>query len=195
MGLVNMPEDDEQAMPDPATPDGGKAHEAAEGEPPEPMDESALSSQAVRAKMNLPPELKKAYERVLQAGIKLMFDPRTREQTMQMIASPGDPVQKIAQGVGSVMLALYQQSNGTMPQQIIIPVALELVMHVVEVVREAGAEVTDAQVGDAMEQTINFIAQKFGIDPNQIEQMASGKQPTSPAPEPQQPAGMVAQGA
>lgn len=156
---------------------------------PEQMPEnqpesSGLSSQGMRAKMNLPPELKKAYERVVQAGLKLMFDPRTREQTMQMMASPGDPVPKIAQGVGAVMVALYQQSNGTMPQDIIIPAAVELVAHVVEVARDAGAEVTDEQMGEAIAATIEFIAQKFGVDLNQAGQ---------PEQMPQQDAGIVGQ--
>ncbi len=181
MGLVNTPEM--------GAPDETMAHESAEGEAPGQPEAAELSAEAVRAKMNLPPELKKAYERVLQAGIKLMFDPRTRAETMQMIAAPGDPVQKIAQGVGSVMVVLFEQSNGTMPQQIIIPVAVELVMHVVEVVREAGAEISNEQVGAATEQTINFIMQKFGIDPNQLESMAKQQA------QPQQPTGMVAQGA
>ena len=185
-------EDDKMTMPDPATPDGGVAHEGAEGEAPEPNDESALSSAAVRAKMKIPPQMQKAYERIVQAGLKLMFDPRTREQTMQMMMAEGDPVQKIAQGVGSVMVALFQQSNGTMPQELIIPAAVELVAHVVEVAQQAGASITPEQYGAAVEQTIAFIGQKFGVNlDGQQPQPEQAMQPT------QQPAGLVgmAQGA
>ena len=153
-----------------------------------------LSSQAVRGKMKIPPQMQKAYERIVQAGLKLMFDPRTREQTMQMMMSEGDPAQKIAQGVGSVMVALFEQSNGTMPQELIIPAAVELVAHVVEVAQQAGASITPEQYGAAVEQTIAFIGQKFGVN-------LDGQQPEQPpeqAMQPtQQPAGLVgmAQGA
>lgn len=141
---------------------------------PQSMPQGGLSPQEIRANMNLPDNLKVAYDRTIKAGIKMMFDPKVREQTMQFMDGPGDEATKIGEGVGSIVLALFEYSNQTMPPQIIIPCALELIAHAGEVGREAGLPLDDQVIGEAMSQMIPFVMQKFGVTPDKIQELMSG---------------------
>lgn len=149
----------------PAAPEGMPQGEAAQG---------AFDPKEMRARMNLPANLKAAYDRTINAGMKLMFDPKVREETMQFMDGPGDESTKIAHGVGSIMLALYMQSNETMPPQIIIPCGLELIAHAGEVGREAELPLDDNVIGEAMAQMVPFVLEKMGLPPEKIQQMMSG---------------------
>ncbi len=141
---------------------------------PEGMPQGALSPEEIRANMNLPDNLKGAYDRTVTAGMKMMFDPKVREQTMNFMKGPGDEATKIGQGVGSIMLALFEYSNQTMPPQIIIPCGLELIAHAGEVGREAGLPLDDQVIGEAMAQMVPFVLEKMGLPPEKIQQMMSG---------------------
>ncbi len=55
--------------------DGSATHENAEGEPAEPGDSSAVTSESVRANMKLPPGSEAAYDKIIKAGLKMMFAP------------------------------------------------------------------------------------------------------------------------
>jgi len=138
------------------------------------MPQGAFDPKEMRARMDLPDNLKAAYDRTIKAGMKMMFDPKTRAQTMQFMDGPGDEATKIGEGVGSIMLALFEYSNQTMPPQIIIPCGLELIAHAGEVGREAGLPLDDNVMAEAMSQMVPFILEKMGIKPEKIQQMMSG---------------------
>lgn len=142
--------------------------------PQEGMPQGGLSPEEIRAQMKLPDNLKGAYDRTVKAGIKMMFDPKTRAQTMQYMDGPGDEATKLGQGVGTIMLALFEYSNQTMPPQIIIPCGLELIAHAGEVGREAGLPMDDQVIGEAMAQMVPFVLEKMGLPPDKIQQMMSG---------------------
>lgn len=133
-----------------------------------------FSSAGVRRQMQLPKGMESAYDKVIKAGLKLMFDPSMREETLQFMEdSNGEPA-AMAEGVSSVVVMLFKESNETIPPVLLIPAGVELLVHAVEVARKGGADVSNEQVAEGMGQMVEQILTKFGTTPEQMQQLMSG---------------------
>lgn len=152
--------------------DGSAQHEGMEGEAPEPDEE--MTAENVRGKMDIPPELQAAYAKVIKAGLKVMFDPTTRGDTMAFMNKSGGDPKQLATGVMSVVVSLYQQSNGTLPPNLIIPAGIELMVHAADVAKEAGMEISKEMLAEAMSSMVQQTLQKFGATPEQMQKLMGG---------------------
>lgn len=156
-------------------PDGSAAHEGMEGESPENEGESAsLDAASVRKGMQLPKGMEAAYDKIVKAGLKVMFDPSTQDDTMNFIEeSNGDPT-KMAEGVTAVVVSLFEQSNNTMPPNLLIPAGIELLVHAADVANAGGMNLDKQAIAEAMSSVVQQILVKFGATPEQMQKMMSG---------------------
>jgi len=136
---------------------------------------------ALRQKMAIPPSLKDAYLRIVAAGMKVMFSDKTRGLMQQQLEASPDMVKNLSDGIAGLMAILYKQSKG-MPKQLIIPAALELLAHAIELVTKTKiASLTPEQIGQAIQATVNAVLAKFGMSPEQAQaalQQMAGKNGT-----------------
>jgi hypothetical protein len=149
---------------------------AAEAMPPEQGAEMMTAEQA-REQMQLPDEMKDAYVRVVEAGMKVMFDPSMRESTLEFMEGPGEPAEKLGEGVAAVMATLFNESNGTMPPQIIVPAGIELLLHAADVAKRGGMEITQDTIGEAMGTMVEAIFRQFGTSLEEAGGMLQGGEP------------------
>lgn len=138
------------------------------------MEQLEISAESFRSKMTIPPELKKSYDAGVKNGLLMMFSKQTREETLKFMEGGNDVPQSMADGIFSVVVFLHDQSNGTMPPQIIIPVGVELLAHAVDVAKKAGIEVTDADVAEGMGRFIEAVLTASGVGPEQMQKMVAG---------------------
>lgn len=139
-----------------------------QGEMARPEGEE-LTTEAVSKNIQIPPELQEAYERVVIAGMKVMFSKETHRIMLKELQKEGPVGIRLGQGIAGLMLMLFKESNNTMPPQIIIPAGIELMMQAVDFMRKSGtAKVTNQDIGDAMEVMIATIMDKFGVPPDQL---------------------------
>jgi hypothetical protein len=147
-----------------------------------------FSPQAVRAGMQMPPELQEPYQRVVTAGMKVMFDPKSRNQVMALLQQEGPLAQKLGQAIAGLLLMMFEQSNKTMPPQVMIPAGVELLSHAVDLLAKAGQQVSPQEIAAATEIFITTMLKKFNIDPNKLQegiaQGAGRQQPAAPAEQP-----------
>lgn len=134
-------------------------------------EQDAITPESVRSNMKIPEGLQAAYDKVVTAGLKVMFDPSTREQTMQFMEGPGPVAEKLAQGVTGVMLLLYKESNQSMPPQVMIPAGLELLVHAAEVAGKSGLAVEKNDIAEGMADMVGLLLKQFGVDPEQMQGM------------------------
>jgi hypothetical protein len=127
-----------------------------------------LTAESARSQMELPEEMKEAYVRVVDAGLKVMFDPSMRERTLEFMEGPGEPAEKLGEGVAAVMTLLFKESNETMPPQIIIPAGVELLLHAADVARKGGMELTQDDVAEAMANMVEAIFRQFGTSMDDV---------------------------
>jgi hypothetical protein len=155
--------------------DGSAQHEGMEGEAPEANDDSiSLDAASVRKGMKLPQGMEAAYDKIIKAGIKVMFDPTTRDETMSFIEESGGDPMKMAEGVTAVVVSLFQQSNDTMPPNLLIPAGIELLVHAADVAKAGGMDIPKEAIAEAMSQVVQQILTKFGATPEQMQKMMSG---------------------
>ena len=112
-----------------------------------PDGEDDIDPKQVRAEMKLPPELQNAYDKVVVAGMKMMFSKETQGDMLKVLEQEGPMYQKLGEGVATLMLTMFMQSNQTMPPQVIIPAGIELLVQAADFIRKSGlGKVTNQDV-------------------------------------------------
>lgn len=160
------------------------------------------------------PKLQDAYERVVIAAGKVLYESPTHEQIMQMLTSGPDVEGNVAEAVTTVLLQLYEKSRGTMPGEVILPAAAEVIGMALELLEAAGVQGADkADPQRIFQMIIQKFIQKGAVDPQEAQEfldsvpeeerakmmsdqqkIAAGGQEPGAQPAAQQPPGMIAGG-
>ena len=152
-----------------------------------------LTTEAVEKNIKVPAELQEAYERVVVAGMKIMFSKESHRTMLAEIQRPGPMGQRLGKGVAGLMLLMIKESNNTMPPAVIIPAGVKLLMEVVDFLRKTGmADPTNEEIGQGIEIFVSTILQQFGTDPKKLEsalgQFSNENIPAAPEAAPAAPA-------
>ena len=135
-------------------------------------DGDELTTKAVTKNIQMPPELQEAYERVVIAGMKVMFSKESHRAMLQEIQKPGRMDERLGKGIAGLMLMLFKESNETMPPAVIIPAGVNLLMEAVDFLRKSGlAKPTNADIGGGIEIMMSIILEKFGVAPDKMAPM------------------------
>ena len=135
-------------------------------------DGDDLSVETIKENIKMPPELQEAYERVVIAGMKVMFSKESHKLMLDELQKEGPVGQKLGMGIAGLMLLLVKESNNTIPPEVIIPAGVNLLSRAADFIRKSEIEkITNADIGNAMEVMISTILQKFGVEPEQMAEM------------------------
>ena len=121
-----------------------------------------INSADVKSQMQIPPNLSNAFERIIVAGMKFMYSPETSKATLDQLKADGTPGQRVGRGVFYLMMLLFKESNQTMPPQLIVPAGIYLVTESSDFAKQVGIEMTDKDMGEAMQVFLSLIMNKFG---------------------------------
>lgn len=102
--------------------------------------------------MEMPEKDMSDFERVVLAGMKIMYNEKTFGIFKNGLMREDRPVpQRLAAEAAGLMKMLYEKSNNNMPKQIIAPAGAMLLMEMGKFMTEAGiATVTPAQVKEGV---------------------------------------------
>lgn len=133
--------------------------------------------------MQMPEKDMADFEKVVLAGMRLMYNEKTFAIFQRGLTRTDRPVpQRLAAESAGLMKMLYDKSNGTMPKQIIAPAAAMLLMEMGKFMTEAGIEqVTSEQVREATGLLMNALKAMFAGQ-GKAEQPAPNAAPQAPAP-------------
>lgn len=121
-----------------------------------------------RPKINVPPEMQDAVDRIVAAGMKLIYSPSMKDERDAALQSD-DPIAKVlATNVVGLTLVLDQQSQGGIPEQALLPAALELLLDVADMMVKAGKTVTQDDINDAALMMHVMIAKKLGVSDEEV---------------------------
>jgi hypothetical protein len=148
--------------------------------------------QAITAKVA--PDMRKAFNKIVVAGMKLMYAPKTEKMLRQQMNS-GPPPQAAGQGAAKVVGLLLTKSKGTAPFKAMIPAGVMLTCEALDFLERAGkAELTPDLVSEAVQEFGSAVLQVIGVTPEKLEQMMArapgGQKPQGQpaAPQTEQPA-------
>ena len=154
-------------------------------QPKNPMDPAQ-----VMAAMHVNPKQKVQLDRIVAAGLRVMFDPKTHKLMLQSMQAQGPVEQKLADGVVRLMGMLWSESKASLPPELLIPAAMVLLAHAADFLNKTGQPVTPEQFGKANELAIDMILKQVGLSSDKIAAKAGGaKTAAPPAAMPAQPQG------
>ena len=133
-----------------------------------PHGRSDITPQSVRENMQMPAHLQNAFDRVIAAGMTLMYGKKTHALMMQGLDTKPTG-QLLGEGVVGLMGILTEQSNNTIPPQVIIPAGIYLIAEAADFFERSGAlAVSSADIAEATQIYIYMVIQKSGGDPDQM---------------------------
>lgn len=125
-------------------------------------------------KEKIGPEKASQLDRIVLAGMKVMFSKETHQMLLDEIQGDKPMKDKLAEGIAKLMILLFQQSNKTMPTDLIIPAGGILMARAVEFLVRTGEAVTEDDFAEGMSQMVKIILKQAGASDEQINQAAQG---------------------
>ena len=155
--------------------------------------ETDLNPDDVQKQMKIPPELQRSYDRLVLAGMKLMFGEDSHQIMLEQLQKQGPIAQKLGDGISAMLVMMFKESNGNMPPQVLIPAGVTLLLQAADFIKRSGmAEISNVDIGNAMEIMVGTLFKTFGVDQQKMVQLAgnySQDAAKQAAPQPaQQPA-------
>lgn len=128
----------------------------------------AKIEKALEAKLK--PEDLKAYKRIVIAGMKIMFDPKTHQLVAATIDKE-DPINGAIQGVQSLMTTLFKQSRGSMPPVPAITASVTLLCNALGFMEKSGmiTQLSNEQAAEAVKTLTDNLMAKAGLTSDKIE--------------------------
>lgn len=139
-------------------------------------------------KSKLDPQKHGSLDRIFTAGMKIMFGKDSHHLLLDSMQGDQPIKDKLAIGITKLMVMMFQQSNGSMPPDLIIPAASMLMAKVVEYLERTGEPVSDDDYSAAMGAMFKLLMKQFGAtDEHFAEADATHgglpQQPQQPAPQ------------
>jgi hypothetical protein len=130
---------------------------------------------AIKAKV--PANLQNAFQRIITAGMQVMYSPQTQKLMQRQMNQQGNPADVAGDGVAKLLGILYKQSKNTLPIKAGIPAAQILLCEALDFMEKAGKiKITNDLIAQATKSMLGAILQMFGVTPQKLQAMAQAKQ-------------------
>lgn len=137
------------------------------------------AAQAVEAKV--PAELKNTFQRIILAGEKFMYSPKTHEMMMKQMSGP-NPAEAAGEGIAKLFAILFKESKGTLRMEAAIPAMTVLLCEGLDFLEEAGRlKVDESLLAAATEEMGSDILQMLGMTPEKLQKMVAQRGGAQPA--------------
>ena len=111
-----------------------------------------------------------AYDRVLTAGMKMMYSADNSELMQKIIMDEDIPIaNKLGEGIANLLVMMDNQGNGTIPKEVLVPVGVALMFEAADYLFEVGIDFTEKDLGNALELLIRSVLVGYKIDPSKID--------------------------
>ncbi len=135
----------------------------------------AQAEQGIQSKV--PAKLQDGLAKVIHAGLTIMYSPQLAQQRNAHMAASKDPAKDAGQGAARLVANLYQQSNKTMPIEIIVPAAMIFAFEYLDLVSKAGkAQITPDLIARATQEAADAALPLIGVTKDKLAQMIAQSQ-------------------
>jgi hypothetical protein len=129
---------------------------------------------AAPASSGVNPQQQEAYDNVVMAGMKILFEnKKTSEGIVKRLKADKDkPAKALADTAAMLMLQLDQQAKGEIPEEVILPAAIELLEQTSELADSMGLfPIDDAVLNRAGQLMVTNLAEQYGTTPEDIQEL------------------------
>lgn len=137
-------------------------------QPAESRDD--ITPEKIKEGINIPAEFQEAYEKVVAAGMTVMFSKESNKAAIDSIRNQQGPIaQRLGMSIAGLLGMIIKESNNTIPPQVIIPAGVELLIQAADFLRKTKTEEINNQViGDAMDVMITAVLKAANLDVSKI---------------------------
>lgn len=107
------------------------------------------------------PQTMQDVEKIVLAGMKLMYAPQTRQMMNSVVNSEGPLPEGLSSNIIGLVQILWEKSNGTLPPEAIGPATMILVYEMASFIRDAGKEVDPEEVDIAAQMAMQMLKELF----------------------------------
>lgn len=129
---------------------------------------NTITPQSVQQQMHLDPTQAEQMQRIVAAGMKVMFDQKTHQLMQQQLQGPGPLPDKMGKGVAALVVLLQKEANGSLPAKLLIPAGMVLVAQAAAFLQETGEKVTDKDIAAATAVMIGTLLRSAGVNPDKL---------------------------
>lgn len=143
-----------------------------------------ITPDMLRRKMHLTAQQGQQLDRIVLAGLKVMFSKQSHPMMMEVMQGPDPVPYKLSQGVCGLLGLLMRESKNSLPPNLLVPAGMILMAHAAEFLRKAGTKVSDQDIGNGIEMMTDTLMHSAGVDGNKVAEMGAkgmGKAEAAPA--------------
>lgn len=111
------------------------------------MKNETLNKAQAAVEAKLPPAMKSQYERILLAGMKVLFSKETHDKVFTRVGE-GNVAARCAIVTASVLSMLFKESKGSMPMAAAMPAGVMIYLNMLDFMASLGAVQIDKQTVD-----------------------------------------------
>lgn len=127
--------------------------------------------QGIQAKVD--PAKMNDFQRIVTAGLKIMYDPKTHPLMVRQLSKQGDPADIAGDGAASLVALIYKESKHTMPIKEGVLASQIWLCEGLDFMAQSGKiQITNDLVARATKSLMAHILQLFKIDPRRVNQAA-----------------------
>lgn len=128
-----------------------------------------------------PQQLTQSIEKVVEAGKKILYSPKTRDLVLQELQSDGDIEDIIGSGVAKLTGMVYAEYKKTLPMEVLMPVNMLLMLEVMDFLEQGGKlEVNNDTLAQTTQATASAMLQLLGITPEKLQEYTQQAQSAAP---------------
>lgn len=141
------------------------------------MKNQLLAQAEATIEKAVPPDMKNAYDRIMVAGMKVLFSEKTHGALIARLKDSEDPLSDTGKGAVGLIMTLYKESKGTMPVGAMIPAGMVLMLNALDYLDGAGVVAIDKpEIDIATEVFIDTLMPQMGLTPEKMEEMTGSVQ-------------------
>lgn len=131
---------------------------------------------------NVTPAEQAAYEKVVLAGLRVIYDEATHDKIMAFLDA-ADPATSLGRLAATILIELDRRADNQIPETVILPAAMELMDALAELANVSGKfEVTEVVAENATHVMVTMLAEHYGVDQNQAAQFLQDNVPPDQLP-------------
>jgi len=148
----------------------------------------AQAEKGIESKVS--PKLKPAFDKVVQAGLTIMYSPKLQTEMKKNLASTTDFADAAGKGASRLISNLYMQSNkAKQVQDVAVPACMIFAFEYLDLAEKSGkVQVTPELISKATQAVSDAVLPMFGMTQDKIQSLMQQRQQGQ---QPQQPKGII----
>jgi len=116
------------------------------------------------------PETSQPFQMALQYAMEALYSNKAATDVAQSLKAAPDPVEGLANTAYEMTSVVDERTDGQVPDELIIPLAMQILEEVVDIAEAAGVEFQPSDVAGAFKQMLLRFLGEQGVDTTQLQQ-------------------------